>query len=172
MHSPTFLVILSIAFRALPVLSFAYPSPKPTDASSNLPNSIGWTPKPTTAPFAESPPELLRRSEAPLNTCGWFDGNAAYLFACGNGYACSANLAAAYFGCCETDAAGLYLASACAYIVTGVPNCYDYADALDCTGACYSQNRVWYVWSLFFPASLAFKISPLFLPRFFARFWC
>ena len=170
MHSPTFLLILSITFRALPVLSLAYPGPKPTDASSSLPNSIGWNPKPTTAPFAESPLELLRRSEAPLNTCGWFDGNAAYPFTCTNGYACSADSAAAYFGCCETDASGNYLAADCAYIATGVTACYDYTDASYCTGACYSQNRVWYVWSFSAAPPFAFKISPL-LSRFFVRFW-
>jgi hypothetical protein len=145
MHSLTFLLILSTAFRALPVLSLAYPGPKPTDASSNLPNSVGWNPKPTTAPFPESPLELLRRSEVPINTCGWFDGNAAYPYTCANGYACSANSAASYFGCCETDASGNYLSAACAYIAIGISTCYDYTDAAYCTDACYSSNRVWYV---------------------------
>jgi hypothetical protein len=65
-----------------------------SDTSSSLPNSVGWTPKPTAAPFAESPLELHRRSEISRDTYAEFDGNAAYPFTCANGYACSANLAA------------------------------------------------------------------------------
>src|SRR5437868_5066394 len=104
---------LCTALRALPVLSLAHPGPKPTDTTTDYPGSIGWTPKPTTAPFPNSPLELrglqYRQNYAPINTCGWIDGNAADAYYCTAGYACSWNLAAAYFGCCETDSAGNYL---------------------------------------------------------------
>ena len=142
MHSPTVLLVLSLILRAL---SLAHPGPKPTDAASNAPNSVGWTPKPTTVPFANTPLELRRRQNyAPINTCGWIDGNFADPYFCADGYACSANFAAAYFGCCETDSAGSFLSADCAYIATPYTGCYDFTSASFCTGACYTENRVWY----------------------------
>lgn len=162
MHQPTAILVLSLALRALPVLSLAHPGPKPTDPASTPPDSIGWTPKPTAAPVLDSPLELLRRENyAPANTCGWIDGNFDDPFYCADGYACSANSAAAYFGCCSTDSDGNFLSADCAYIATGYSGCYDYTSAFACTGACYLENRVWYVRLFPDPFSLRIPLSSI-----------
>jgi hypothetical protein len=137
----------------------------PSDTSSSLPNSVGWTSKPTAAPFVESPLELRRGSETPRDTYAEFDGNAAYPFTCANGYACSANLVASYVDCCEIDAAGNYLAAACTYIMT---TCYDYTDTSYYTGALFLGSSLVCLLGGG-SASVAFTISLLFFSNFFAR---
>ena len=147
MHSRT-LFLLCTALLALRVLSLAHPGPTATDIASDYPDNIGWTPKPTSAPFLSSRHELrdVQKRQASLaTTCGWFDGNAADPFYCYHGYACSTNLAGAYFGCCETDSAGSFLSDQCGYVATPYTGCYDYTKASACVGACATENLVWYV---------------------------
>jgi len=146
MHSYA-LILISAFLAATPILALKSPAPKQTDTSTDGPDRLGWTPKPT------SPARLSdlkfnknrRQADSVTTICGYYNGNVNLPYSCDPGNACAYNTVDNYFGCCLTDAGGVLDSSDCAYIATPYTGCYDYTVASNCVGDCYLENRVWWV---------------------------
>jgi hypothetical protein len=136
--------LILMALQSIPaVLAIAYDGPQATPVALDVPRELGWTPKPTSAvPFGVGMVDLkfrnIRRQQITAQrTCGYVSGLADQAMTCSPGYGCALQ-ATGYFGCCLTDNSGGFQAGCTTW--TG---CFDYSTATDCTGTCYSQNRVW-----------------------------
>jgi hypothetical protein len=139
-----FYFILTVLHAIPAVLAVAYDGPQETALAIDFPDQLGWSPKPTqrAIPFGVEGLHFnfrnVRRQLTSLqNTCGYLSGEADGAITCDSGSAC-AYQDPRYFGCCSTDTAGIIGSDCIPY--TG---CFDYSLATACTGACYSNNRVW-----------------------------
>jgi hypothetical protein len=146
----TFLaLLLSASLGAEPAFSFNLLLPRATGGplhdGSNLKRAAD--PEPTEGPvlFGSAAKHMKDRRQQTLimDTCGFIDGDAGYPITCAAGNACATNTIDNYFGCCQTDASGNWVSSACSYIATPYTGCYDYSASTLCTGSCYTNNRVW-----------------------------
>lgn len=146
----TTIAFVNIAlFLVCQVNAIQFLAPRATDVATDNYDLIGFSPKPTTAP---SPHDLRARVNRLLqprafttNTCGYFNGDESNPYTCGIGSACVWNTASDYFGCCSVDGNGNFILSDCPGVANPYTSCYDYTDATDCIGACFTENRVWYV---------------------------